>query len=529
MGVPIGSLNNTNSITVTHKKSHMKLQFIDAENLFGPMTLKACVKDYGDKTEHKDVFPYEIINPKNWNEVLMKTEPFEYEDFKSQLKGGYSFIKDEYDQYLIDYKRFTNRLKYLKYYNINDIEIIVKPLMNLIDTFEQFNIDALHYISIDSFVNATKHYSIYFPFQFNLESDKQIYFKDFDTTVDYYNPNPQAKPFVLTKMYQKNRSQNQKQQEYKAGRETDKNVIADDYDYCKKQFETSVCSFCKAKFTYDNLPSLDRQYNELPHINDNCLPVCISCNIALANRDIKMVSLHIKIRQYAIKNNLPMTISDERIYNLLRECVTGGLAAVFHRDNSADKTHINELNYDEQSNKVISQDNENVATHVFALDGNSFYSSSYSSVKNENIPYSDHRMYMTGRSRFYSENLFIIKNCIDQQKDILIAKVKGGFLKSEYNNLLAQPLIFRNIEIKNKDQVISEYMYSQAQKHSLPRTKKDRKLSKLLDINGQYMVFNYHYLWILIDLCFVITDYKAIAVFEINTAYEPFVRTMMNL
>ncbi|KAA6375386.1 MAG: hypothetical protein EZS28_029087 [Streblomastix strix] len=39
-GIPIGDLRNTKSITVTHKKLHMKLQFIDAENLFGPMTLK---------------------------------------------------------------------------------------------------------------------------------------------------------------------------------------------------------------------------------------------------------------------------------------------------------------------------------------------------------------------------------------------------------------------------------------------------------------------------------------------------------
>jgi hypothetical protein len=41
-----------------------------------------------------------------------------------------------------------------------------------------------------------------------------------------------------------------------------------------------------------------------------------------------------------------MTISDERIYKLLRECITGGLAAVFHRENIANKTHINELSYD---------------------------------------------------------------------------------------------------------------------------------------------------------------------------------------
>ncbi|KAA6396467.1 MAG: hypothetical protein EZS28_008004, partial [Streblomastix strix] len=66
--VPISDLNNTKSITVTNKKSHMKQQFIDTENLFEPMTLKDCMKDYGDKSEHKDIFPYEIINSKNWNE-----------------------------------------------------------------------------------------------------------------------------------------------------------------------------------------------------------------------------------------------------------------------------------------------------------------------------------------------------------------------------------------------------------------------------------------------------------------------------
>ncbi|KAA6403411.1 MAG: hypothetical protein EZS28_001058 [Streblomastix strix] len=40
MCVTIGDLNNTKSITVKHKKSRMKLQFIDAENLFGPIDPK---------------------------------------------------------------------------------------------------------------------------------------------------------------------------------------------------------------------------------------------------------------------------------------------------------------------------------------------------------------------------------------------------------------------------------------------------------------------------------------------------------
>ncbi|KAA6401107.1 MAG: hypothetical protein EZS28_003365 [Streblomastix strix] len=370
-----------------------------------------------------------------------------------------------------------------------------KPLMNLIDTFEQFNIDVLHYISIASCAYATKYYSTYFPSKFNLECDKQTYYFDFDINADYSNPNPKAKLFELTARYWKNKCYQYKQQDYKAGRETEKNVTADDYDYYKRLFETSVCSICSAKFTYDNPPSLDRQDNELPHTKANCLPACVSCNVSHANKDPKIASLHIKMRQYAIKNNLPMTISDERIYKLLRKCVTGRLAAVFHRENSAGKTHINELTYDKQSNKVISQDNENVATHVFALD----------------------------------EKPYVVKNCIDQRKDIFVAKVQGYFPKSEYNNLLALPPIFRNIEIKNKKKVIGEYMYSQAQKHSLPMTKKDKKFTTLLDTNGQFMVFNNYYLWLLIDLGFIITDCKAIAVFEKNAAYEPFVRTMKNL
>ncbi|KAA6400983.1 MAG: hypothetical protein EZS28_003495 [Streblomastix strix] len=217
MGVPIGDLSNTKSITVTHKKSYMKFQFVDAENLFGPMTLKACVKDYGDKSEHKDVFPYQIINSKNWNKVLMKTQPFDCEDFKSQLKGGYSITKDEYDQYLIDFKTFINRLEYLKYYKINDTEIMVKSIMNLIDTFEQFNNDVLHYISIASCAYATKHYSTYFTSKFNLESEKQTYYSDFDINADYSNPNPKAKPFELTAGYRKNKCNHYKQQDYKAG------------------------------------------------------------------------------------------------------------------------------------------------------------------------------------------------------------------------------------------------------------------------------------------------------------------------
>ncbi|KAA6386419.1 MAG: hypothetical protein EZS28_018055, partial [Streblomastix strix] len=298
MGAPIGDINNTKSITETHKKSHMKQQFINAKNLLGPMTLKSCVKYYRDKSEHKDIFPYDIINTKNWNEGFMKTEPFEYEDFKSQLKGGYSITKYKYDQYLVNFKIFTN-------------------------------------------------------------SKKQVYYSDFDRNTDNSNQNPNAKPFALTAEQWKNKCYHYKQQDYKADRKTNKNVAADDYDYYKNLFERSVQSICSAKFTYDKLPSSDRQVNELPHMKDNCFPACVSCNIAPVNRDSIIASLHIKMRQI--------------------------------------------------------------------------------------------------------------------------------------------------IEIENKEEMIVEYMYSQAQKHQLSITKKDRKLTTILDTNG-----------------FIITDYEAIAVFKKNAAQEPF-------
>lgn len=76
------------------------------------------------------------------------------------------------------------------------------------------------------------------------------------------------------------------------------------------------------------------------------MPACVSCNIAHVNMDPKIESLHIKMRYYAIKHNLLITIIDERIYKLLRKCFTGGLATVFHREKSADETHINELTID---------------------------------------------------------------------------------------------------------------------------------------------------------------------------------------
>ena len=45
-------------------------------------------------------------------------------------------------------------------------------------------------------------------------------------------------------------------------------------------------------------------------------------------------------------HNLPMTLSDEGVYNQLRNAITGGISNVIHRWNIKDETKINKLYYD---------------------------------------------------------------------------------------------------------------------------------------------------------------------------------------
>jgi hypothetical protein len=71
--------------------------------------------------------------------VLNKTEPFAQIHFHSTLRD--SDINDKnYEKFLQDWKTkdFLNRWKYLKYYNINDVEIMISPIDNLIKMFFQW-------------------------------------------------------------------------------------------------------------------------------------------------------------------------------------------------------------------------------------------------------------------------------------------------------------------------------------------------------------------------------------------------------
>ncbi|KAA6365060.1 MAG: hypothetical protein EZS28_039413, partial [Streblomastix strix] len=84
--------------------------------------------------------------------------------------------------------------------------------------------------------------------------------------------------------------------------------------------------------------------------------------------------------------SLPMTITDEEVYQILRSGITGGLSQVMHRYNVAGETKINQLKF--VNGKVISQDTDHIMTHLLTLDFNCQYPSVMSSEPHKFIKYS---------------------------------------------------------------------------------------------------------------------------------------------
>jgi hypothetical protein len=95
-------------------------------------------------------------------EVLNKSEPFAQVYFHSTLRD--SDISDKnYESYLVDWKEkmSPNRLEYLMFYNINDVEIMIFSIDNLIKMFFQWKVDMLANITLASFVQYMKFKLLY--------------------------------------------------------------------------------------------------------------------------------------------------------------------------------------------------------------------------------------------------------------------------------------------------------------------------------------------------------------------------------
>ena len=147
------------------------LRFIDAQSFIAGGTLKQFGKDFGGiDNSAKGIFPYEAINTENFNEVLSKYDPFEYNDFYSSLTQKHLINETEYEQYVEDAKRFNSRWDYLLAYNDNDVEMMIQPIDNLINLNAKYNVDLISNLSLSKNAVCEKY---------------ALAYKDFNPNIDY--------------------------------------------------------------------------------------------------------------------------------------------------------------------------------------------------------------------------------------------------------------------------------------------------------------------------------------------------------
>jgi 5-methylcytosine-specific restriction endonuclease McrA len=80
------------------------------------------------------------------------------------------------------------------------------------------------------------------------------------------------------------------------------------------KYKQGECHACHTKFNSIIKPTLDRIDNSKSHLIDNVIPCCRTCNTKMSNRDKSLEILKIQIHKYALLNNLPFTIDNEKVF-----------------------------------------------------------------------------------------------------------------------------------------------------------------------------------------------------------------------
>jgi len=498
------------------------LRFVDIRQFIAGGTLDQFTQDFGDvETRVKGFFPYEHITVSNWNVELSKSEPFEQYNFFSSLSD--SSISDvDYQTYLESAKPFESRFDYFVHYCNVDVEIMVHPIINLINIIFDHKVDMLHNLSLSSNASMIRYSKLYNDFDISMTyPSKFVEIGDrFDLTLSVWNH--------MTFSYLT--------QDKRAGRDVSTNVSKRDCQHFRRLFKYHSCVLCGEWFTNENKPSLDRLDNNLPHTVANVQATCRYCNVYKSNNDEQLTKLRLNLRKYALARNLPMTLSidDKDAYHIIRKGITGGLSNVQHRINLKGVTRINKFSYDVDENIIMDTDTNNVMTHFVGVDFNSLYPSTFASVKHDFVPYTDGKMYMPGRLKsFIKTGSLKLKNearkIISGKCELFIVEVKGHIPSERMADVVNFPPIFRNITITTDESTIGSFMYDYCKQHNFPTDKKTRKLTQLFNTNGEYMSFSSYYLWYLIDrFGFIIDDIKSIMIFTKTDGFNSFATEFMN-
>jgi hypothetical protein len=259
--------------------------------------------------------------------------------------------------------KVKTRWDYLKFYNISDCRIMRPAIDNLIKNMWEDKVDMVKGFSLAQNASSAKF---------------TMAWSDFKMDGNYAVDDASVADFELTEYHWKKMCSGYRKQDKLKNRDIKNNVNAEDYTDIKKMFK-KPCYICGKRFTSILHPTLDRKDNFQPHTLENVVQCCELCNKSRSNRSAEETKLQIQVRQYAFKYNLPMTIDNEAVHDLIRNGITGGLSNVMHRINIGGETKINKFHY--KDGKVISKDTENTMTHAIGVDFNSLYPFCYGSIK----------------------------------------------------------------------------------------------------------------------------------------------------
>ncbi|KAA6368949.1 MAG: hypothetical protein EZS28_035524 [Streblomastix strix] len=439
----IGTLGQGKQIVVEHKQTKLQINFIDAMNYTQPTDLANFAKDFGNKVnESKGLFPYEGITYDNYNYELNKSQPFPIKAFDSMLKNK-TMTDDDYLSYTKDAINYATSWDYLQHYNELDTQIMIQPLDNLINWFNQYNVDMLSFMSLAANANAIKY---------------AIAYKYFDLNVNYPQQSKKSMPFILSQSYWNSKVIVYNIQDKQKHRRTNNNVTINDNDHYKDLFERSACVICGDKFTMDNKPTLDGIDNRLPHIKSIWQPCCLYCNRYKSDQDEKITKLFIQLRRYCNINHLPQTLVNNEVYQLIRRNITGGLSNVMHRYNHANETTIKRYYYNEDNKTITVIDTYHTVSHICGVDFNSLYPSCFSSQYHPFNKYTNGIMYMCRsvtsviNDPIQSRKIINSADRFTDKGQLFIAQLKGHIDENYINDFINFPQQFATCHTNQANQ-----------------------------------------------------------------------------
>ena len=465
----------------------------------------------------------------------------------------------QYEEYVNDAKQFKSRWDYLISYNNNDVEMMIKPIDNLIQMNSEYKVDLINNLSLSKNAVCIKYALAYKDFNVDAEYDIVNQQTTFEPNIKWWehkceNYRKQDEKYnnklnIKIKSIEKDKQALESQLTHLKNkfRDLSKCVCSDDFDAFMKRYKDEGCCYlCGEHFTHDVKPTLDRIDNNKGHELSNCKFACQTCNVLRNRKDPDITRLRIQLKKFCSMKHLPTLITDEQEYHSLRDNITGGISNVLHRMNIRGETKINRFKYDVINNRVISEDTSNTVSHVVGIDFNSLYPSSFSSMNHEFNKYHGGIMYMPGsfikRFDVYDDNGLknndVFETCMKfikssyrwkpNPKLLFKCEVKLRCPKNKINYFINLPPVFRKLEINNDEQTIGSYMYNYMKDNKLSSIdKSEPHLTMLLDTCDRWMTFSNYYLWFLVDHGLEVVDIKSLSLYEAHDGFKPFVSEFM--